>query len=126
MQDLATFDIKLKAKEDGRSTFNINSGGGNSNGYMFLLKPSTSQESQNYDIVQRGSVQNSTLTEKRAALVKSGKLTFLLIESDAPDVPDKPDEPLTPVPPNTGNSPVYPPDMTITSPSLPEIFLIAR
>lgn len=106
LQNIDNAKILLQSSNIGNETvFDINFADGTENGYMFLIKPEKITPSPDYEIVQRGWVQDSTLTQKRAGVLRAANSAFVVIEPDPepevkPEEPDNPGEGTTPEEPD--------------------------
>lgn len=77
LQNIDNSKVLLQNQNDGdKSVFDINFAEGSEQGYMFLIKPDKITPSKDYQIIQRGWVQDSTLTQKRAGVVACRKFCF--------------------------------------------------
>ena len=94
LQNIDNSKVFLQNQNDGdKSVFDINFAEGSEQGYMFLIKPNKITPSQDYQIIQRGWVQDSTLTQKRAGVLRAANSAFVVIEPDAEVKPDEPEHP---------------------------------
>lgn len=94
LQDLSKTNVLLQNHYVGNdSVFDINFADGTEHGYMFLIRPNKIEASPDYQILQRGWVQDGTLTQKRAGVLRAANSAFVVIEPDPEVKPEEPENP---------------------------------